>query len=38
LIFEPPTLSEFRAIVGYERPEEVIMDSALSKVEFNFRV
>jgi hypothetical protein len=38
LIFEPPTLSEFRAIVGYKRPEEVIMDSALSKVEFNFRV
>ncbi len=38
LIFEPPTLSEFRAIVGYERSDEVIMDSSLSKIEFNFRL
>lgn len=37
LVFEAPTLAEFRAIMGYGPSEEVLVEAALGKAEFNFR-
>ena len=37
LAFEPPALPEFRAMVGYRQPDEVVVDSVLSRAEFNFK-
>jgi hypothetical protein len=37
LVFEPPGLSEFRAIMGYGSSKEVLVESVLNKAEFNFR-
>lgn len=37
LVFEPPGLSEFRAMMGYGHSEEVLVEATLEKAEFNFR-
>jgi len=37
LVFERPSLPEFRALMGYGRSEEVLIESVLGKAEFNFR-
>jgi len=37
LAFQLPDLSEFRAITGCGTHEEVLVEAALAKVEFNFR-
>jgi hypothetical protein len=38
LAFETPSLPEFRAIVGYDNPHEVVADRPLTRTEFNFRI
>jgi hypothetical protein len=35
--FEVPSLSEFRAILGMGSAEEVLVETALARAEFNFR-
>jgi hypothetical protein len=37
LVFEPPGLSEFRAMMGYGPSEDVLVETAMEKAEFNFR-
>lgn len=37
LVFEPPRLSEFRAMMGQAPSEDVLIESAMEKAEFNFR-
>ncbi|MGO4526235.1 hypothetical protein AB4097_15370 [Microvirga sp. 2MCAF35] len=37
LVFERPSLSEFRALMGYGPSEEVLIEAVLGKAEFNFR-
>ena len=37
LAFQLPDLSEFRAITGCGTHEEVLIEAALTKAEFNFR-
>jgi hypothetical protein len=37
LVFEPPGLSEFRAMIGYGQPEEVLVETTSNKAEFQFR-
>ena len=37
LVFEPPSLPEFRALMGYGPSEEVLVEAALDKAELNFR-
>jgi hypothetical protein len=38
LVFEAPTLAEFRAIAGYGNPEDVMVEATLSKADFNRRI
>ena len=38
LAFQLPDLSEFRAITGCGTHEEVLIEAALTKAEFNFRI
>ena len=37
LAFEVPSLSDFRAMIGYKASEEVLIDSNLNRTGFNFR-
>jgi hypothetical protein len=37
LVFEPPGPSEFRAMMGYGPSEDVLVETAMEKAEFNFR-
>ncbi|WP_262027470.1 hypothetical protein [Microvirga sp. Mcv34] len=37
LVFERPSLPEFRALMGYGPSEEVLIESMVDKAEFNFR-
>jgi hypothetical protein len=37
LVFERPSLCEFRALMGYGQSEEVIVETTVDKAEFNFR-
>ncbi len=38
LTFETPDLAEFRAMMGYGSPEEVLVETSLSRPGFNFRL
>jgi len=38
LAFDPPTLADLRAITGQGTSEEVVIETALAKTEFNFRL
>jgi hypothetical protein len=37
LVFEVPSLSDFRAMMNYGSAEQVLIDSDLKRAEFNFR-
>jgi hypothetical protein len=37
LVFEPPSLSDFRAMIGYAPSEDVLIETTVGKAEFNFR-
>jgi hypothetical protein len=37
LVFEPPSLPDFRAMMGYGPSEAVLVEATLGKAEFNFR-
>jgi hypothetical protein len=37
LVFEPPSLPDFRAMMGNGPSEAVLVEAALDKAEFNFR-
>ncbi|WP_201830562.1 hypothetical protein [Microvirga zambiensis] len=38
IVFQQPILSDFRAIMNRGMPEEVLIEPALTKAEFNFRI
>ena len=38
LVFETPTLPEFRAITGHAAAEEVLVESSSTRADFNFRI
>jgi hypothetical protein len=37
LVFEPPSLSDFRAMMSRESSEEVLVEASAGRAEFNFR-
>jgi len=37
IVFDPPDLSEFRAMMGHNPSEDVLVEADMEKAEFNFR-